>query len=92
MIVVGEVVEVCLEAEPRKTLVIQGHGQRRGVIHRDGQALAVDEELLDHVSPLRLLLVPCDHGFVDPDPYSGALWFRIHTCINRLNRGKRCQI
>jgi hypothetical protein len=60
MIVVGKVVEIGLETEPRLSLVVQGHRQRRTVVHRDGQALAVDEELLDDVAPLRLLLVACD--------------------------------
>jgi hypothetical protein len=57
MIVVGKVIEIGLEAEPRLSLVVQGHRQRRTVVHRDGEPLAVDEELFDDVAPLRLLLV-----------------------------------
>jgi hypothetical protein len=60
MIVVGKVVEIGLEAEPRLSLVVQGHRQRRPVVHSDGEPLAVDEELLDDVAPLRLLLVAGD--------------------------------
>jgi hypothetical protein len=60
MIVVGKVVEIGLEAEPRLSLVVQRHRQRRPVVHRDGQTLAVDEELLDDVAPLCLLLVAGD--------------------------------
>jgi hypothetical protein len=60
MIVVGKVVEIGLQAEPRLSLVVQRHRQRRTVVHRDGQTLAVDEELLDDVAPLRLLLVASD--------------------------------
>jgi hypothetical protein len=60
MIVVGKVVEIGLETEPRLSLVVQRHRQRRTVVHRDGEPLAVDEELLDDVAPLRLLLVAGD--------------------------------
>ncbi len=62
MIVVGKVVEIGLEAEPRLSLIIQRHRQRRPVVHRDGETLAVDEELLDDVAPLRLLLVAGHEG------------------------------
>ena len=63
MIIVSEVIKSCLKTEARLSrdscdVVIERHKERSVILHRDGQAAAVDEELLDDVAPLRLVLVP----------------------------------
>ena len=39
-------------------LVVEGDNEGSVVLDGDGEAAAVDEELLDHVAPLSLVLVP----------------------------------